>query len=189
MDPRSGGGGTRRVVTRPRIIVCPLSRVEAVATAERPSAVISMQSSGAPPPRPATVAPEHHLSLTFHDVVPQTVPSSALVYPARVHADAIIALARAWDRSGPLLIHCRFGISRSPAAAAIALAALDSSRNADEIARTIRSHAPSATPNALLVGHGDDALGCDGRLSRAVAAIGRGRDAMEGEVFAMELGA
>lgn len=171
----------------PRILVCSLSRLAGIVERERPSALISLGSDGAVPPRPPSVRPGHHLALRFHDVVPETVPSPDLIHPSREHAAAIVAAARAWDRAGPLLIHCGLGVSRSPAAAIIALAALEPDRDPHAIARAVRERAPSATPNAALVAEADALLERGGTLSAAVAAIGRGRMAMEGEAFALEL--
>ena len=145
-----------------------------------------MQSEGAPPPTPPGIAPDRHVSLLFHDVVPETVPFSGLVPPAREHAEKIIDLARAWDGAAPFLIHCRFGVSRSPAAALIAAMARERERDPRALAGALRARSPSATPNAMLIAHGDAALDLDGALIGAVGAIGRGAPCMEGEVFALE---
>ena len=145
-----------------------------------------MQSDGAPPPTPPGIAPDRHVSLVFHDVVPETVPFDGLVPPAREHAEAIIDLARAWDGAAPLLIHCRFGVSRSPAAALIAAVAREPGRDPRALARMLRVRSPSATPNGLLIAHGDAALGLGGTLIDAVDDIGRGAPCMEGEMFALE---
>ena len=149
--------------------------------------MISLQSSGDAPDPPQSVAPGAHTVLVFHDVVPETRITPEIVPPAAHHAEAIIRAARAWDRAGPLLVHCALGVSRSPAAALIALAALRPDRSWDDALRDLRARAPSITPNARLIALGDAALGLGGALVHAVAAIGRGRTAMGGEPFALEV--
>ncbi len=56
-----------------------------------------------------------------------------------------------------------------------------------ETARLLREAAPSATPNARLVGVADDILGRGGRMVDAIAGIGRGADAYEGTPFPLPL--
>ena len=50
--------------------------------------------------------------------------SGALVAPTRQQIEELIAFANAWSGKQGLLIHCRAGTSRSPAAAMIALASI-----------------------------------------------------------------
>ena len=109
------------------------------------------------------------------------------VTPGDGHVAAILAFAEAWDRKEPLLIHCYAGISRSTAAAYIAACALAPERDEAEIARALRIASPSATPNALFVSIADRLLGRDGRMVAAIAEIGRGADAFEGEPFSLNL--
>ena len=90
---------------------------------------------------------------------------------------------REWDRREPLLIHCYAGVSRSTAAAFIALCALDSSVSEDTHAERLRAVSPAATPNARLVALADAALHRAGRMIEAVAKIGRGADCFEGDCF------
>ena len=169
------------------ILVCPLAHVGSIAAERRPSAMVTLQSRPPAPPTPPGIRPQAHTTLLFHDVVPETHPSPDLVPPAPRHARAIVAAARQWDRRGPLLIHCQFGVSRSPAAALIAALALDPARDPHALARLLRERCPSATPNAMLIAHGDALLGLRGALVSAVAAIGRGRTTTEGEPFALEV--
>ena len=56
-----------------------------------------------------------------------------------------------------------------------------------EIARVIRAASPTATPNARLVALADEALGRSGRMTAAIAAIGRGEECFEGTPFTLEL--
>jgi predicted protein tyrosine phosphatase len=61
------------------------------------------------------------LRLAFDDT---HYASGGLIAPTPAHIDALIAFARAWKGEGTLLVHCRAGSSRSPAAAMIALAVI-----------------------------------------------------------------
>ncbi|GAB4070411.1 tyrosine phosphatase family protein [Ancylobacter sonchi] len=162
------------------IHVCPLSRLEETVTRTGASHVLTVINVGTPVLRPAVIRAEDHLFVGFNDIV---APQEGLIHPAAEHVAAILAFARRWPREAPLVVHCFAGISRSTASAFIAACALDPEREEMAIARALRAASPSATPNALLVSLADAALGRQGRMSAAVAAIGRGREAMEGEPF------
>jgi predicted protein tyrosine phosphatase len=84
-------------------------------------------------------------------------------------------------------VHCYAGISRSTAAAFVAVCALVPDRDEEEIAYDLRQRSPSATPNRLIVEIADRMLGRDGRMARAIASIGRGEDAFEGTPFVLDL--
>jgi len=75
-----------------------------------------------------------------------------------------------------MVIHCWMGVSRSPAAAAIASLAIDPEEDDFELAGRLRRVAPHATPNPRLIEFGDRLLGRDGRLIAAIKAIGRGSE-------------
>ena len=72
-------------------------------------------------------------------------------------------------------------------AAFIAACALAPKRDEFTIARRLRAASPTATPNARLVALADAALGRNGRMNEAVAAIGRGEECFEGTPFTLEL--
>ena len=86
-----------------------------------------------------------------------------------------------------MVVHCWAGISRSTAAAFIAVSALNPQRDVAELARTVRALSPSATPNARLVALADDMLSRGGTMVDAVRAIGRGAFAAEGDPFFLTL--
>jgi len=86
-----------------------------------------------------------------------------------------------------MLIHCFAGVSRSTASAFIAACLLAPHRDEHEIARALRKASPTATPNARFVALADSRLERKGRMSAAVAAIGRGEDCFEGLPFALEI--
>ena len=84
----------------------------------------------------------------------------------------LIAFVRAWPHEeAPLLIHCMAGISRSMAAALIALVTKAGGREM-EAAGQIRRAAPHAYPNRRMIALADGLLACEGRLVEAREAMG-----------------
>ena len=166
------------------IHVCPLSRLAETVSRTGARHVLSVINAGTPVVRPAGIAPGDHLFLGFNDIVE---PEPGLIHPAEEHMRDLLDFVRRWPRNSALVIHCYAGISRSTASAFIAACALNPRRDETEIAELLRAASPSATPNARLVALGDAALGRGGRMSAAIAAIGRGVEAFEGEPFRLPL--
>lgn len=166
------------------IHICPLSRLEETVTRTGARHVLSVINIATPVALPADFPRENHLFVGFNDIV---APQDGLVHPSAEHVDAILGFARRWDRAKPLVVHCYAGISRSTASAYIAACALAPHRDEAELALALRAASPIATPNALLVSLADAALGRGGRMSAAIAAIGRGAEAMENEPFEIRL--
>ncbi|MDX1425673.1 MAG: hypothetical protein R3322_21190, partial [Kiloniellales bacterium] len=75
-----------------------------------------------------------------------------------------------WQQSGPLVIHCYAGVSRSTAAALAVLCSYNEGREQDA-AHLLRARAPHAFPNRRMIDLADDLLACGGRLRDAVAAM------------------
>ncbi|MDQ0511033.1 tyrosine phosphatase family protein [Ancylobacter amanitiformis] len=166
------------------IHICPLSRLEETVTRTGAAHVLSVINRGTPVVLPASIARDNHLFVGFNDIIE---PRDGLIHPAIEHVEAILAFAGRWPRSAPLVVHCFAGISRSTASAYIAACALNPARDEAEIATALRAASPIATPNALLVSLADAALGRQGRMSAAIAAIGRGEEAMENVPFELRL--
>ena len=170
----------------PRLHVCSLALVaDTVQRTGARSLVTLLRPDGTVVERPTTIAPERHLYLAISDIV---APVEGHTLPERAHIDDLIDFVRGWDRAEPMLIHCFAGVSRSTAAAFITACALNPARNEFEVARAIRAASPTATPNARLVALGDAALERGGRMTEAIAEIGRGEECLEGTPFALELG-
>jgi predicted protein tyrosine phosphatase len=163
-----------------RIIVCPLADVAARIAADAPARVISLCSPEGPDPPTWTGGPQ--LVLRVHDI---DAPQPGLIAPDAETVDRLLAFGAGWRKDGPLLVHCWFGISRSPAAAFILLCAADPARPEREIALALRHAAPEASPNRLLVALADDRLGREGRMRQAIAEIGRGVPASTGRPFSL----
>jgi predicted protein tyrosine phosphatase len=163
------------------VIVAPLERVSELILARRPARLVSLLSPDGLEPPEWSHGP--HLSLRFHDI---GEPREGLTAPDVDMIDRLLAFGREWREPGPLLAHCWFGISRSPAAAYILACAADPSRSEDEIADALRHAAPEATPNPMMVRLADDRLGRGGRMAQAIARIGRGREASCGSPFELK---
>ena len=148
------------------ILVCPLSRLAEQVAAHQPGYVISLLDPGWPFPELGPRYADRHLRLGFHDI---QNPQEHYVMPCADHISELLGFVKGWDRSEPLLIHCRAGISRSPAAAYIAACANDPGADERELAATLRRVAPLARPNQTLIGLADNALGRGGRMRDAIA--------------------
>ena len=175
--------GVPKRLQRAPIVVTPLSRLQDAVDTYRPARVISLMSKPGTVPNPAGLPPNAFVEIAFNDVVDETVMAPGIVPPAVEHVEALLDIARGWDGAAPLLIHCWFGISRSPAAAFSIACALSPGRAPGDIAGALRAASPSATPNARLVRVADDHLGREGAMVSAIRDIGRGGEASEGDLF------
>jgi predicted protein tyrosine phosphatase len=86
-----------------------------------------------------------------------------------------------------MVVHCYAGISRSTAAAFTAACALNPQRDEMQIARAIRAASHTAQPNAAIVAIADTLLKRNGRMVRAVEAMGPAHFAEEGVPFRLDL--
>ncbi|MFC5374139.1 tyrosine phosphatase family protein [Brevundimonas faecalis] len=163
-----------------KLIVSPLPQVERMLAEHRPSHLITLASPG----HAADFTADHRLDLRFNDIAE---PRDGLTAPNEEHVRALLDFARGWDGARPMLVHCWAGVSRSTAAAyAIACALTGPGREAAWAAR-LRTAAPTATPNPLLVALADEALAREGAMIRAVSALGRGVETDWGAPFVMDL--
>ena len=169
----------------PRLHVCSLARIDEVVLATGARSMVTLLSPGTPLARPTAIALERHLYIAMSDIIDH---APGQVLPETTHIDALIAFVAGWDRREPLLIHCYAGVSRSTASAYIAACVLAPHRDEFEIARALRAASPTATPNSRFVALADATLGRSGRMSEAIASIGRGAECFEGAPFALEIG-
>lgn len=165
------------------IHVCPQSRLaETLAASGARSVVTLLAPDALAAALPAMV--ERHLRLDISDIAS---PRPGHRLAGRDHLVALLDFLSAWDRRAPLLIHCYSGVSRSTAAAFVALCHLRRDLDERSAATRLRAASPTATPNPRLVAVADALLGRDGRMIEAVAAIGRGADCFEGNVFSLPI--
>ena len=168
----------------PSIHVCSLARLESTVARSGASHLVTIVDKGTPVRRPQSIRADRHLFLGFNDV---TMPMEGMLLPAAHHIERLLGFLGAWDRERPIVVHCHAGISRSTAAAFIGLCAIAPDRDEGEIAWGIRRSSPTAFPNPLMVALADGILGRKGRMSAAVAAIGRGVDAFESVPFVLPI--
>jgi predicted protein tyrosine phosphatase len=166
-----------------RLLIAPFSALEETVRRHRPSHLLTLLVEPFVP-TPQTIHPDRNLRLCVHDIIEPAVGSVA---PDSSHVADIIAFGKSWDRTAPFLVHCWAGISRSTAAAYILLCDLHGPGHEEQIARSLRFHAPHAQPNRLLVRHADLLLGRGGRMVAAVETMGEARLVSEGEVVELPL--
>lgn len=162
--------------------VCPLSAVPGLVARAKASHLITLLQDEIVVERPLGISPERHLRLSLHDI---SEPLLGCVHPEPTHIDEIVAFARAWGGQGPMVVHCWAGISRSTAAAFTALCSINPEVPEDLIAERLRRASPTAYPNRLMIRLADLALGRNGRMVRAIEAMGRGVVAGEAVPFAI----
>ena len=166
------------------IIVCPLENISSAAEAHGCKDMISLMSPGHEFNRPTQIKKDRHLLISMNDV---NIETDDLITPGETHVQNLIDFVKTWDQEHPLLIHCWFGVSRSPAAAIISSLVLNPEQNDQDLANRLRAASPSATPNRKIVEIGDKLLNRQGKLVSAVNYIGRGREASNGDNFVLEL--
>ena len=166
------------------IYVCPLSRLAETVSRSGARHIVTIMNDGTPVVRPDAVAAANHLLIGVHDICE---PMDGMICPAEEHVSEFLRFMTVWDRRAPVVVHCFAGISRSTAAAFSGLCAVRPDLDEAEIAWRLRSRSPQATPNLRIVALADLILGRGGRMVRAVEAIGRGSEAVEGAVFALRL--
>lgn len=162
------------------LVVSPLSKLAETAIRYQPRELITLMNKGTPMECPAMIAENRHYFLEFNDI---NEPQEGLIAPSETEIYKLLDIAKHWNRSYPLLINCYMGISRSTAAAFVIACALEQKKSEAAIARLLRENSPTATPNKLMVELADKILDRGGRMSSAIAEIGRGAEAFEGTPF------
>jgi predicted protein tyrosine phosphatase len=158
--------------TVPRITICGIPELgEHSATGV--THVLSILGLKTPdPPEFAQFGLHRRLVLRFHDVIgprPDHVP------PTREDVEHLLAFGREVSErpEAHLLVHCRAGVSRSTAAAALILLQAHPEWPASVALEAISAIRPRAWPNLLILELGDSLLGRNGELAAAAAAIYR----------------
>ena len=153
------------------ILVSPLSQVPHLVASRAPERIVSVLDPDAVFPDFGPAYSGRHLRLRLHDV---HAASDGQVVAAAEHIDDLLAFFAQWQRGAPLLIHCRAGMGRSPAAAFIAACFYNPGVDELEVARILRRISPISRPNESLIALADGALGRGGRMTRAIIETGRG---------------
>ena len=168
----------------PAIYVCPKSMVPDAARELRPSHLVTLLDPTDDMPTPEEVPGHRHLRLGVHDIA---TARAEFVAPDAAHVEELIAFARDWDRTRPMLIHCWAGISRSTASAFTIACMMSKPGREGDIAKLLRQRAAHAQPNMRIVALADALLDRDGRMVEAVDGMGPARVVFEGELFALPL--
>lgn len=166
------------------IHVCSLSRLHATVDETGARHIVTLLRLVERVQRPTHIAPENHLVLAVDDI---TMPIDGYTLPAHEHVQRLIDFVTTWDRRSPMVMHCFAGISRSTAAAYVSACALNPKRDEMQIAWDIRRSSPTAQPNSRIVSIADRLLSRNGRMVRAIDAIGLGDAATEGHPFRLDL--
>ena len=176
---------TQESLMGPHVIhVCSLARLHSTVDETGARHIVTLLRLTDRVDRPRHIAPENHLVLAVDDI---TAPSDGYTAPGEDHVQRLIDFVGKWDRAAPMVVHCFAGISRSTAGAFVAACALNPVRDEMQIAWDIRRASRTAQPNARIVSIADRLLKRDGRMMRAVEAIGPGDAAMEGDPFRLEI--
>jgi predicted protein tyrosine phosphatase len=166
------------------IHVCSLARLHETVEQTGARHVVTLLRNTDQVIRPATVEAENHLVLSLDDIV---VPMDGYQAPDQAHVERLVGFVLGWNRAAPLVVHCYAGISRSTAGAFVTACALNPARDESQIAWAIRRASRTAMPNARIVALADRVLERNGRMERAIAAIGPGVMCAEGDPFRLDL--
>ncbi|MCP4614913.1 MAG: hypothetical protein GY844_00625 [Bradyrhizobium sp.] len=119
-----------------------------------------------------------HLMLDIDDI---WLPAQGKIAPDQAIIGRLIAFVREWPQDTDILFHCWYGVSRSTAAAIIAMhVALE--WTPARIVQTMRAALPFAAPNPLMLGLADQLLGLPGQLGGIAAQCGTARDFQGGHL-------
>jgi len=149
------------------IHVCPLAAIDETIRTSGAAHVMTLLGAGDMIEERRDIAAGQHLRILVNDIVE---PGEGLVMAGEEHIRQIVDFARGWDRARPMVVHCWAGVSRSTAAAFIALCALNQDLTEMAVAAAFRAAAPFAKPNLRLVGLADDVLAREGRMVAAIEA-------------------
>ena len=166
------------------IHVCSLARLHATVEETGASHIVTLLRTVDRVQRPVHVEQDNHLIVSVDDICD---PIDGYTCPADDHVAALIDFVGRWNRAAPMVVHCFAGISRSTAGAFVAACTLNPERDERQIAWEIRRASRTAQPNARIVTIADRLLKRQGRMTRAVEAIGPGHAAMEGDPFRLDL--
>lgn len=164
------------------IHVCSLFDMPHYAGTLRPGFLVSAIQPEFQPDTPPEVHSSRHHRMAVHDIMG---PAFGSVHTEHEHIERLIDFLRAWSVSDEsILIHCYAGISRSTAVALLALF-IKSQCGELDAAMVLREAAPHAKPNQLIISLADELLALNGRLVKAVDAMGANIPASEGPLVTL----
>jgi len=155
------------------IIVCSLNDLNAVCNSLKPKNLISVIDPGYEPETPSGV--ENHLKLGFDDILEvrrdnyifrKNIGEISQIPPNKDHVKSIVNFTDDLNSKDTIVIHCWCGVSRSMATATYLLCKEDLN-NIERNVRYIRSIAPHANPNRLLINLFEKFLDIKNEISKA----------------------
>ena len=153
------------------IIVCSLPDHRNVCESVKASHLISVVDPGFQPETPSCV--KSHLKLGFDDIVDikeenqiYRMPGlgSEQILPNHEHINKIIHFIETWDQSQPIVVHCWCGVSRSMATAIFIICKINPNKIESNV-QYMRSIAPHANPNKLMVSMFENYLEVEGKIN------------------------
>ncbi|MDK1025547.1 MAG: dual specificity protein phosphatase family protein [Gammaproteobacteria bacterium] len=169
-----------------KIHICSLFDMHHYARTLRPGFLVSAIQPEFQPETPPEVTTARHHRMAVHDI---TSPAFGSIHTQHEHMENLISFLKAWSTSNEsLLIHCYAGISRSTAVALLALCIKKQCAELDA-ALALRTAAPHAKPNQLIISLADEILILNGRLIAALEAMGSGTPASEGPLVSLSIDA
>src|SRR5262245_60537304 len=129
------------------ILICGKDHMPKAVERMRPARIVSLLPEDQQPPTPPDVSESDHLRILIDDI---NEPADGLILPGEEHVEQLVSFLRESPADRSLVIHCMAGVSRSTAAALVALA-LDAPGREREAAALLRAAAPFAHPNRRLV--------------------------------------
>ena len=155
------------------IFVCSLNDVNTLCSSIGAKNLISVIDPGYAPETPKCV--NNHLKLGFDDIL--EVNNSNKIFrnnlkeipqipPDKNHVDSIIKFANEWNDEEDIVVHCWCGVSRSMATATYLLCKSDNS-DIERNIKYIRSLAPHANPNKLMIKLFEDSLKLDNQITKS----------------------
>ena len=155
----------------PRITICGIAELGEHSAAGI-THVLSILDPNSPYPEFAALAPHRLLILRFHDVIR---PERDQIAPTREDVERLLVFGREVSATpeAHLLVHCRAGVSRSTAAAALILMQANPKLPAGAALDAVAAIRPRAWPNLLILEFGDALLGRNGEIVAAAGAIYR----------------
>jgi len=159
--------------TAPRITICGIPELGEHSAAGVTHVLSFLGPNSPDPPELAEFAPHRRLILRFHDVI-EAQPGQ--IAPTREDVERLLIFGREVSKTpeAHLLVHCRAGVSRSTAAAALILIQAHPEWPASAALDAVAAIRPRAWPNLLILEFGDAVLGRNGEIVAAAGAIYRG---------------
>jgi predicted protein tyrosine phosphatase len=155
-------------VTVSGLDICDLATVRSVDLSQY-SGVITIEEPDTEDPFRTDVVPQ--LVLQFHDI---DMTMLDYVEPELEHVQQAVTFAQEID--GPLLVHCRAGVSRSAAIALAIVADRLGAGNERQACEWLRQTYPLAQPNRLIVFLADEVLGRSQTLITVATVIIKKRE-------------